>query len=86
MAHLHQIGTYLSRKAKDFRRDERGNISLLFAASLVPMIAAAGTAIDYSRASQARSQLHAAADSAALAVARRAPVFSAGAALIGPPR
>jgi Flp pilus assembly protein TadG len=76
MAHLHQIGAQLSRTAKRFRQDSRGNISLLFGLSLVPMIAAAGAAVDYSRASDARSRIQAAADSAVLAVARRAPTLT----------
>lgn len=76
MANLHQTGTYLSRKARSFGKDSNGNISLLFGLSLIPMIAAAGAAIDYSRASDARSQIQAAADSAALAVARRAPTLT----------
>ncbi len=76
MAHLHHTGTTLSRLARRFVRNEDGNIGLLFGLTLLPMLASAGAAIDYSRASQARSQLNAAADSAVLAVARRAPTLS----------
>jgi Putative Flp pilus-assembly TadE/G-like len=76
MAQLHHFGAYLSRTAKRFTRDEGGNIGLLFGLTLAPMLAFAGAAVDYSRASQARSQLAAAADSAVLAVARRAPTLS----------
>jgi hypothetical protein len=82
MAKLHHSGTkpsrtaQLARAAKRFMRDERGNISLLFGLTLAPMLALTGAAIDYGRASQARSQLNAAADSAVLAVARRAPTLS----------
>jgi hypothetical protein len=76
MAHLHQIGTHLSRIATRFVRNEDGNITMLFGLALLPMLAATGVAVDYSRASQARSQINAAADSAALAVARRAPTLT----------
>jgi hypothetical protein len=78
MSILRQIGTKLSRTAADFARSRDGNISLLFGLALVPMAAAAGVAVDYSRASQARNQLTAAADSTALAVARQAPNLTDG--------
>jgi Flp pilus assembly protein TadG len=76
MTNLHQIGTTLSRTATRFARNERGNIAILFGLTLLPLMAATGAAIDYSRASQARNQLQAAADSAVLAVARRAPTLT----------
>ncbi len=53
-----------------FRRllsDRRGNVSILFGLSLLPMLGAAGAAVDYSRSSSAKSSLTAAADAAALA-------------------
>jgi Flp pilus assembly protein TadG len=58
----------LKRLAERFQRNERGNVGIMFAVSLVPMIGAAGVAIDYSRASNGQSVLQANADSAALAV------------------
>jgi Putative Flp pilus-assembly TadE/G-like len=76
MPEMSHPGTSLSRLAERFRRCERGNIALLFGLALVPMTVAAGAAVDYSRASQSRAQLQAAADSAVLAVARRAPLLS----------
>ncbi len=76
MARLHQTGTELHRLMRRFARNETGNIGLLFGLTLVPMVMFAGTAVDYSRASQARAQIQAAADSAALAVARRAPTMT----------
>jgi Putative Flp pilus-assembly TadE/G-like len=76
MSILHRAGTTLSRTARRFVRNQDGNISLLFGLTLIPMLAAAGSAVDYSRASQARSQLQAAADSAVLAVARTAPTLT----------
>jgi hypothetical protein len=76
MSTLRQIGTFLSRTAGRFVRNGDGSINLLFGLALVPMVAAAGAAVDYSRASQARSQLNAAADSTVLAIARRAPLLT----------
>jgi len=37
-----------------FRREQRGNIAVIFALALVPMVSAIGCAVDYSRASQIR--------------------------------
>ncbi len=76
MSHLNQIGTHLSRIATRLVRNEDGNVAMLFGLTLLPMLAATGVAVDYGRASQARSQLHAAADSAALAAAKRAPLLT----------
>lgn len=76
MAQLHHIGTHLLRKARRLVRNQDGSVGMLFGLALIPMVAAAGVAIDYSRASQARSQLQAAADSAVLAVARQAPALT----------
>lgn len=53
-----------------FRHDEHGGIAIIFAASLFPMLAGVGMAVDYSIASNARSAVHAAADAAALAGAQ----------------
>ncbi len=55
---------------KKFAQDQRGNVALAFALSLVPIVAAAGAAIDYSRLSHASTRLSSALDSAALAVAK----------------
>jgi hypothetical protein len=55
---------------KCFKREERGNVAVMFALSLMPIMAAAGTAIDYGRLSTSQSKIHAALDAAVLAVAR----------------
>ena len=51
-------------------RDESGNITILFAFLIVPLVLFAGFAVDYSRASLANTTLQNAADSAVLALAR----------------
>lgn len=51
-----------------FARDSRGAISVIFAVSLVGLMAGAGMSIDAARLFKAREALQAAADSAALAV------------------
>lgn len=61
-----------------FVRDRRGNIAVIFALACVPLITAVGCAVDYSRATQMRSKLQAAADAASVgAVAKASPAFAA---------
>jgi Flp pilus assembly protein TadG len=50
-----------------FCRDQRGNVIMIFAFAAIPLILAAGIAIDYSRAATIRGRLAAVADSAVLA-------------------
>ncbi|MGY8637765.1 pilus assembly protein [Bradyrhizobium sp. 14AA] len=61
-----------------FVRDRRGNIAVIFAFSCVPLITVVGCAVDYSRATQLRSKLQAAADAASVgSVAKASPAFIA---------
>jgi Flp pilus assembly protein TadG len=64
--------TILQLALRSFRRDERGNIALLFGLTLVPMAGAAGVAIDYSAASNMRTALQTEVDATALEAARAA--------------
>lgn len=69
------MSTHLSKAwslLEAFRRDERGNVAILFAASLIPVLGLVGAAIDYSRANAIKTTMQAAADSAALAVSKTA--------------
>ncbi len=54
-----------------FRRDERGNIAILFAAVSVPLLILLGGATDLARYTSYRAELSNAVDSAALALARK---------------
>lgn len=61
-----------------FRRDRAGNIAVIFALTLVPMISAAGGGLDYIRATAIRSKLQSAADAASVgSVAKQSPAFIA---------
>lgn len=62
-----------------FLGDRRGNIAVLFALLALPMLAMVGVAIDYNRASNARTKLAASLDAGLLALAR-SPNMSEGAA------
>lgn len=55
-----------------FRKNERGNIVLLFGLSLVPTVGAAGVAIDYATASNMRTAIQSEADAAALDIVKAA--------------
>jgi Flp pilus assembly protein TadG len=63
---------------RSFRRDQRGNIAVIFALSLIPVLSCIGCAIDYSRATQLRSKLQAAIDAASVgSVSKKSPAFTA---------
>lgn len=63
---VRRIGRQLAR----FAAAEQGNIAVIFAIALVPVLTFVGAAIDYSRASRARSSMQAALDSTALMLSR----------------
>lgn len=53
-----------------FASAEQGNIAVIFAITLIPILSFIGAAIDYSRATAARASLQSAVDSTALMIAR----------------
>jgi Flp pilus assembly protein TadG len=53
-------------KISEFKSDRRGGFAVVFALSAFPLILVAGIAVDYSRATSARTSLQKAVDSAAL--------------------
>lgn len=52
-------------------RDVRGNAAVMFALTMIPVVAAVGAGIDYSRVVEVRSHLSEALDAGVLAVARQ---------------
>lgn len=56
--------------ARRFARSTNGNVAIIFAIALVPILGFVGAAIDYSRANKARTAMQAALDSAALMLAK----------------
>jgi Flp pilus assembly protein TadG len=56
-----------------FKRDDRGNVAVIFALATLPIIGFVGAAVDYSSANAAKVQLQAALDSTALMLASYAP-------------
>ncbi|NVN86676.1 MAG: TadE/TadG family protein [Rhodopseudomonas sp.] len=60
----------LRKSADGFGRANDGNIAVIFAIALLPILTFIGAAIDYSRANSARTSMQAALDSAALMVSK----------------
>ena len=77
--------TRLGRSLKTYWTGQDGNVALLFALSLVPVLAASGVALDYQSASNTRSVLQTEADAAALEVVRAAAEIETGATTAGKP-
>jgi Flp pilus assembly protein TadG len=67
----------LKQSAARFAGAERGNVAMMFAIALVPMLGFIGAAIDYSRAVSARSAMQAAADATALMISKEATSLTA---------
>lgn len=67
---IQSISDKAAKRAAAYGRDERGNVAVMFALALVPMLGFVGAAVDYSRANSARSSMQVAIDSAALMVSK----------------
>jgi Flp pilus assembly protein TadG len=70
--------TRLSRLVREFRKDARGNVAIIFALVSIPLVALVGAAVDYTRASSARTALQTALDSAALMISKDAATMTSG--------
>lgn len=64
------LGLTLNHVLQRFFRHTGGNIAILFALAVVPIMLIAGFAVDFLRASQSRTQIQAVLDAAVLAVAK----------------
>jgi Flp pilus assembly protein TadG len=60
------------KTTKRFFREDKGNVAVMFALSLIPMVGAGGIAIDYGQASHVQTYLQAEVDAAALNGAKAA--------------
>ncbi len=56
--------------ARRFGAAHQGNVAIIFALALIPLVSLVGAAVDYSRANKARSSMQAALDSTALMLSR----------------
>jgi Flp pilus assembly protein TadG len=67
-----------------FRRDQRGNIAVIFTIAVIPLISAIGCAVDYSLATRMETKLQSAADAASVAsLSQKSPGFLAASAMTG---
>ncbi|MEA2896776.1 MAG: hypothetical protein QOJ84_2391 [Bradyrhizobium sp.] len=64
------IASRARRSCAQFGRSDSGNIAVIFAIALVPLLGFVGAAVDYTRANSARSSMQAALDSTALMVSK----------------
>ncbi len=70
----------LGERLGRLRSDKRGNVVMIFALSMIPLVGAVGAAVDFSRANNVRSQLQAAADAASVgSVAKSSAAIKAAA-------
>jgi Putative Flp pilus-assembly TadE/G-like len=70
------MSTLFARQIRRFRRNQRGNVVVIFALTLMPVLTALGCAIDYGRANQVRTRLQAAVDAASVgSVSKQSPGF-----------
>jgi Flp pilus assembly protein TadG len=68
----------LVRAIHRFGLDRRGNMAVVFTLACLPLVSAIGCAVDYSRTTQLRGKLQAAADAASVgSIARGAPAWIA---------
>jgi hypothetical protein len=78
IASLRHLGHTIGVSCDRLRRDGAGNVAITFAIALIPVVGMVGAAVDYSRASNYRTELQAAADAAAVgAVAKSSPAMAA---------
>jgi Flp pilus assembly protein TadG len=74
--HVRSAMTLLAR----FRRDRSANIAVIFGIAVIPILAAVGTAVDYSMATRIQAKLQSAADAASIAsIATNSAGFKAAA-------
>jgi Flp pilus assembly protein TadG len=73
---MNSLSQRVYRSLRAFRRSRRGNVTMTFALATIPMIAAVGSAVDYSRANSARTAMQAALDSTALILSKDAQTLT----------
>ncbi|WP_028349327.1 TadE/TadG family type IV pilus assembly protein [Bradyrhizobium murdochi] len=67
-----------------FRRDQRGNVAVIFTIAAIPLISAVGCAVDYSQATRIKAKMQTAADAASIAaLAQKSPGFLAASVMTG---
>ena len=72
------------RMSSRFGGDLRGNVAVIFALAIIPVLTMVGAAVDYSRATQLKSKIQAAADAASVgSIAKNSTAFIAAGSMTG---
>lgn len=72
------------RMSSRFGGDLRGNVAVIFALAIIPVLTMVGAAVDYSRATQLKSKIQAAADAASVgSIAKNSTAFIAAGNMTG---
>ncbi|MEJ0022149.1 MAG: pilus assembly protein TadG-related protein [Alphaproteobacteria bacterium] len=71
---LGRTASFLKRQVRAVRMARRGNMAMIFALSVIPVLVTGGAGIDLARALAVRSKLYSAVDAAALAVASKSGI------------
>ena len=69
---VEQVRQRIKKLACHFASDRRGNIAVVFALSVIPMVGFVGAAVDYSHANSVKVAVQAALDATALMLAKTA--------------
>jgi Flp pilus assembly protein TadG len=75
-ARLRAFWRRLQRLLRGFVRQGKGDVTILFALALLPMVALVGAAVDYSHANLIKAAMQGAADATALAMSKSAGTLS----------
>ena len=73
---LKSLPSLLADLLRRFKRDNRGNVAVIFALATLPIIGFVGAAVDFSHANSVKASLQAALDSTALMLAKYAPTHT----------
>ena len=73
---LNPLPSLLAHLLRRFKRDNRGNVAVIFALATLPIIGSVGAAVDFSRANAVKASMQAALDSTALMLAKYAPTHT----------
>ncbi len=73
---LNPLSSLLAPLLHRFKRDDRGNVAVIFALATLPIIGFVGAAVDFSHANAVKASMQAALDSTALMLAKYAPTHT----------
>jgi Flp pilus assembly protein TadG len=79
---LDRVSSFLKRQRRALKRARAGNVAIIFALSIIPVLVTGGAGIDLARALAVRSRMYEAVDAAALAVASKSGITQAQAQIL----